>query len=68
MYQTNDPDDIDVYLHLVVTPEDEERLDRLCKGLNKTQGTVVSAALYFLEQSLLYNPNDDEIKNYGKGE
>lgn len=39
--------------------EDINRLDNLCDGSGKSRADVISAALYFLEQSLLYDPGMD---------
>lgn len=39
-----------------LTLDDMDRLDGLCDGLGKSRDEVISGALYFVEQSLLYDP------------
>ena len=41
------------FITFLINKEDEERLERLCKGLGKSENDVLSAALWLLEQSVL---------------
>ena len=41
---------------VILTGEDMRRLTALCGSVDKSRSGVVSSALYFLEQSLLYDP------------
>jgi Arc/MetJ-type ribon-helix-helix transcriptional regulator len=49
-------EDIKVGVTVILDKFDSDTLDRLCEGLNKSRSEVVAAALYLLEQSLMYDP------------
>lgn len=46
------------YILVRIDGEDLSRLNELRNSSGKTNNEVISAALYFLEQSLLYDPHD----------